>query len=142
MENKQVNHVLLPDTLFDYATFAVRVKTSDTEAKNTNLTADANDNVRHVIKKAFSAKDITQTLVPGQPIASYKYRFREFKGNTTYPSNRTVVVQTECYAYVIRNETLVAGQCGCFSRNHEFYLNRGLRYKNSESTGNPRKGKY
>ena len=85
------------------------------EAKNTNLTADANDKVRHVIGKAFSAKDITQTLVPGQPIASYEYRLREFRGNTTYPSNRTIVVQTECHTYVVRNETLVAGQCGYLS---------------------------
>ncbi|KAF8417393.1 hypothetical protein EV426DRAFT_623297 [Tirmania nivea] len=103
-------HNMTLDTLFDYATFAVRIKTSDTEAKNTNLTADANDSVRHVIGRAFSAKDITQTLVPGQPVASYEYKLRQFKGNTTYPSNRTIVVQTECHTYVVRNETIIPGQ--------------------------------
>jgi len=80
-------------------------------AANTNLTADANDRVRHVIEKVFSVENITQTLVPGQPMASYEYRLREFKGNATYPSNRTVVVQTECHTYVVRNQTLVPGQC-------------------------------
>ena len=104
--------MLLPDTLFDYATVAVRIKTSDTEAQDTNLTSDSNHEVRQVIKKAFSAKDIAQTLVPGQPIASYEYRLREFRGNTAYPSNRTVVVQTQCYTYVVRDEPLVPGQGG------------------------------
>lgn len=98
------------DTLFQYATVAIRIKTSDLEAKNTNLTSDSNESVRKTIEKTFTAKNITQTLAPGQSIATFEYNLREFNGDEIKASNRTVVVQTECRAYVVRNDTLKPGE--------------------------------
>lgn len=99
------------DTLYQFATYAVRTKSPDVAAKETNLTADTVEEVRQVITKAFAAQELVQKLDPEQPIATFEYTLREFsKDSVINSSNRTVVVTTECHAYVVRNPEIISGE--------------------------------
>lgn len=89
------------------------MKTTDTGAKHTNLTSDAPRQVRETISQTFTARELLQRLVPGQSVVSYDYQLREFRGNVTVPSNRTVSVSTECTAYVTGNSSETKGECRC-----------------------------
>ena len=67
--------------------------------------------MRHIIAKAFTAQELVQKLDPEQPIATFEYSLREFsENNVMNPSNRTVVITTECHAYAIRSAKIIAGQ--------------------------------
>ena len=111
------------DTLYQFATYAVRIKSPDVAAKETNLTADTTEEVRQVITKAFAAQELVQKLDPEQPIATFEYTLREFsKDSVINSSNRTVVVTTECRAYLVRNPEIISGERETLSTPQNVFL--------------------
>ncbi|KAI5783231.1 hypothetical protein DFH27DRAFT_656377 [Peziza echinospora] len=99
------NMTLTRDSLYELATRAVRVETSDVGSRTLTLETDGIDTILTAIKSMTSETSLeVYTDVPQRSV-TYKYALQEYRGDKITKTNQVIEVDTKCRAYKVLSVT-------------------------------------